>query len=174
MHKNLLPSRCDLFLVADRSGSYAQPNCRILLRPRLLTAEDAARRAFRAYPEHPSISRPYLWLAAALGQQGRADEARSALNAAVAASPSYLKYKTGSRALYMRLDDHEHLSAAFGGQVGKTEWLFALLPFSSSKRPNLFDRPTCDGSLLRRDLPNSSLTRERSTWRGMQSGACKR
>ena len=73
------------------------------------TAEDAARRAIRAYPEHPSISRPYLWLAAALGQQGRADEARSALNAAVAASPSYLKYKTGSRAPYMRLDHHEHM-----------------------------------------------------------------
>jgi adenylate cyclase len=67
-----------------------------------------ARRTIRTYPAHP---RPYVWLAAALGQLGHADEARSALNMAATKSPSYLKYKTNSKAPYMRLQDHEHLLA---------------------------------------------------------------
>jgi adenylate cyclase len=74
-----------------------------------VAAEETARRAIQVYPEHPSISRPYLWLAAALGQLRRFDEARAAMDAAIAASPSYFGYKTGSRAPYMRPDDHEHL-----------------------------------------------------------------
>jgi adenylate cyclase len=74
-----------------------------------LAAEETARRTIRAYPEHPSISRPYLWLAAALGQLGRTAEAHTAMDAAIAASPSYFKYKTDSRAPYMRPRDHEHL-----------------------------------------------------------------
>jgi adenylate cyclase len=72
-------------------------------------AEEAARRAIRAYPEHPSIARPYLWLAAALGQMLQPDQARSALDAAITASRSYFDYKTGSRARYVRPEDHEHL-----------------------------------------------------------------
>ena len=74
-----------------------------------LAAEETARRTIRAYPEHPSISRLYLWLAAALGQLGRTAEARTTMDAAIAASPSYFKYKTDSRAPYMRPRDHEHL-----------------------------------------------------------------
>jgi tetratricopeptide (TPR) repeat protein len=65
-----------------------------------------ARRTIRTYPAHP---RPYVWLAAALGQLGHADKARLALNLAITKSSSYLKYKTNSKAPYMRIQDHEHL-----------------------------------------------------------------
>jgi adenylate cyclase len=65
-----------------------------------------ARCTIRTYPAHP---RPYVWLAAALGQLGHADRARSALNMAITKSPSYLKYKAGSKAPYLRLQDHKHL-----------------------------------------------------------------
>jgi adenylate cyclase len=71
-----------------------------------LAAEATTRRAVRAYPDHP---RSYLLLAAALGQLGRTDEARTALDAAIAASPSYVNLKTNSRAPYYRPEDHEHL-----------------------------------------------------------------
>jgi adenylate cyclase len=68
--------------------------------------DKVARCTIRTYPAHP---RPYVWLAAALGQLGYADKARSALNMAIIKSPSYLKYKVGSKAPYMRLQDHKHL-----------------------------------------------------------------
>jgi adenylate cyclase len=71
-----------------------------------LAAEATTRRAVRAYPDHP---RSYLLLAAALGQLGRANEARTALDAAIAASPSYVKFKTDSRAPYYRPEDYEHM-----------------------------------------------------------------
>ena len=71
-----------------------------------LGAEAMARRAIRAYP---GSSRPYLWLAAALGQLGHAVDARRALDAAIALSPGYFKFTTGSRPPYFRPEDHEHL-----------------------------------------------------------------
>jgi adenylate cyclase len=71
-----------------------------------LSAEATTRRTIRAYPDHP---RPYLLLAAALGQLGRADDASAALDAAIAASPSYVKFTTESRPPFMRPEDHEHL-----------------------------------------------------------------
>ena len=52
------------------------------------TADAAGRRVIRAWPNFP---RPYLVYAAVLGQLGRADEARKALDAAIAASPSVLQ-----------------------------------------------------------------------------------
>jgi adenylate cyclase len=71
-----------------------------------LGAEAMARRAIRAYPQ---FSRSYLWLAAALGQLGRAVEALGALDSAIAASPGYFKFNTGSRPPYFRPADYEHL-----------------------------------------------------------------
>ena len=71
-----------------------------------LAAEAMARRAIRAYPENP---RPYPWLVAALGQFGRAEEARTALDAAIAASPSFFKSITASPPPDYRPEDHEHL-----------------------------------------------------------------
>jgi adenylate cyclase len=72
-----------------------------------LASEAIARRAIRAYPQTP---RPYAWLAAALGQLGRVDEAHAALDAGIAASPSYFEFITASRPpYYHRPKDHEHL-----------------------------------------------------------------
>jgi adenylate cyclase len=69
-------------------------------------AEATTRRAVRAYPDHP---RSYVLLAATLGQLGSVDEAQRVLDAAYAASPSYVKSKTASRAPYMRPEDHDHV-----------------------------------------------------------------
>jgi adenylate cyclase len=65
-----------------------------------------ARRAIREYPENP---RAFLCFAAALGQLGRPVEARTALEAAIAASPSIFKFITDSRPRYYGSEDHEHL-----------------------------------------------------------------
>jgi adenylate cyclase len=72
-----------------------------------VASEAMARRTIRTYPQLP---RPYAWLAATLGQLGRADEARTALDKAIAASPSYFGFITRSRPpYYHRVEDHEHL-----------------------------------------------------------------
>jgi adenylate cyclase len=72
-----------------------------------VASEAMAHRTIRTYPQLP---RPYPWLAATLGQLGRADEARVALDAALAASQSYFAFTTGSRPpYYFRREDHEHL-----------------------------------------------------------------
>jgi adenylate cyclase len=78
-------------------------------------AEATARRVIRAWPEFP---RPYLLHAAVLGQLGRTDEARTALEAAIAISPSYFKFTTGSCPPYYRPEDHEHLL----GGLRKAGW----------------------------------------------------
>ena len=65
-----------------------------------------ARRAIRTYPQ---LYRPYP-LAAALGQLGRIDEARIALEAAMAASPAFFEFITQSRPPYdYRPEDHGHM-----------------------------------------------------------------
>jgi adenylate cyclase len=69
-------------------------------------AEANTRRAIRTFPDFP---RPYPVLAAALGQLERTDEARAALEAAIAVSPSYFRTITGTRMAYYRPEDHEHL-----------------------------------------------------------------
>jgi adenylate cyclase len=70
-------------------------------------AEAMARRAIRAAPQNP---RPYIWLAATLGQFGRADQAHIALNAAIVAPLSYFEFVTRGRPpWYFRPEDYEHL-----------------------------------------------------------------
>jgi TolB-like protein len=69
-------------------------------------AEMFACRAIRGWPTFP---RPYPWLAAILGQLGRAEEARATLQAAMNISPGYLRRTTNARPAYFRLADHEHL-----------------------------------------------------------------
>jgi adenylate cyclase len=73
-----------------------------------LAAEATARRAIQSYPE---FSRLHAWLAAALGQLDRIDEARVMLDAVVAASPSYFKFITTSMPPFYRPEDHNHLLA---------------------------------------------------------------
>lgn len=71
-----------------------------------LSAETFARRAIRGWPTFP---RPYPWLAAILGQLGRAEEAEAALRAAMEISPGYLRHTTSARPGYFRFQDHKHL-----------------------------------------------------------------
>jgi adenylate cyclase len=72
-----------------------------------LAAEATARRAARAYPK--SV-RPLAWLAAALGQLGRTKEARTVLEAAIVASPSYFEFVARGRPPYFhRAEDYDNL-----------------------------------------------------------------
>jgi TolB-like protein/Tfp pilus assembly protein PilF len=69
-------------------------------------AEAAARRLIREYPE---FSRPPVTLAAALGQLGRVEEARVALEAAIATSLPILRFMTNKGLSHWRPEDLEHL-----------------------------------------------------------------
>jgi adenylate cyclase len=60
-------------------------------------AIEAAKRTIRSYPKHPLA---YRWLAAALGQVGRIDEARVALESAVAVAPASLETYVRQRPLW--------------------------------------------------------------------------
>jgi adenylate cyclase len=78
------------------------------------SAEALARRAIREYPGGP---RPRVVLAASLGQQGRVEEARAALEEAMAASPGYFRHIIG-RTPYHSEGDHERLL----GGLRKAGW----------------------------------------------------
>jgi adenylate cyclase len=69
-------------------------------------AEATARRLIRKYPE---FSRPRVTLAASLGQLGRVDEARAALEAAIATSLPILRFMTTKGLSHWRPEDLEHL-----------------------------------------------------------------
>jgi adenylate cyclase len=69
-------------------------------------AIETARRVIRAYPEHPLV---YRWLAAALGQLGRAAEAREALDKAVSLAPASFDVYVRQRVPWHRAEDHEHM-----------------------------------------------------------------
>jgi adenylate cyclase len=66
-------------------------------------AVEAAQRVIRSYPDYPL---PYRWLAAALGQLDRTDEARDALEKA---SPASLDMYASKRVPWMRPEDHAHM-----------------------------------------------------------------
>jgi adenylate cyclase len=80
-----------------------------------LGAVALTRRTIRDFPDFP---RPHPVLVAALGQLGRKDEAREALEAALTASRSHFGIVTGSRRAYFRPQDHEHLLAG----IRKAGW----------------------------------------------------
>jgi adenylate cyclase len=65
---------------------------------------ETAKRVIRSYPSRPPI---YRWLAAALGQLGRADEAKEALAQAVAMRPILLDSR--ERMPWMLQEDYAHL-----------------------------------------------------------------
>jgi adenylate cyclase len=58
------------------------------------------------YPDYPIM---YKWLAAALGQLGRHDEARAALRHAIKFSPKSFELLVRSRLPYFRPEDYEHM-----------------------------------------------------------------
>ena len=69
-------------------------------------AVEVAKRAMRAYPDFPN---PYRWLAAALGQLGRTEEAKEALEKAMAILPASFQSSVRNRVPWMRPEDHAHM-----------------------------------------------------------------
>jgi adenylate cyclase len=69
-------------------------------------AIEAARRATSSYPDWPI---PYRWLAAALGQLGRAEEAKAALEKAIAIAPASFDRHVRNGLPFFRPEDHAHL-----------------------------------------------------------------
>ena len=69
-------------------------------------AVEATKRAIHSYPEFPL---PYRWLAAALGQTGRIEEARQALEQALAIAPTAFYLYVRQRVPWMRAEDHAHM-----------------------------------------------------------------
>jgi adenylate cyclase len=67
---------------------------------------EAARHAIRAYPD---FAFSYRWLAAALGQLGRAEEAKEALEKAVASAPATFDKYVRNRVPWHRPEDHAHM-----------------------------------------------------------------
>jgi adenylate cyclase len=67
---------------------------------------EVAKRTMRSYPDYPHIHR---WLAAALGQLGRTDEAREALEKAISSAPGAFDMFVRHRVPWMRPEDHVHM-----------------------------------------------------------------
>jgi adenylate cyclase len=65
-----------------------------------------SKKAIRSYPDFPN---PYRWLAAALGQLGRRDEAKETLEKAVAVLPASFEMSVRCRVPWMRPQDHAHM-----------------------------------------------------------------
>jgi tetratricopeptide (TPR) repeat protein len=65
-------------------------------------AVEAAKRGIRAYPDH---SNQYRWLAAALGQRGRVEEAKEALAKAIAMAPAAFDMFVRRRVPWHRPED---------------------------------------------------------------------
>jgi adenylate cyclase len=69
-------------------------------------AIEAARRAIRSYPEFPLV---YRWLTAALGQTGRIEEAKEALEKAIGVAPGSFEMYVRKRVPWTRPEDHAHM-----------------------------------------------------------------
>jgi adenylate cyclase len=69
-------------------------------------AIEAANRAIRIYPDFPM---PYRWLAAGLGQLGRMEEAKEALEKAIAIALGSFDMYVRGRVPWMRPEDHAHM-----------------------------------------------------------------
>jgi adenylate cyclase len=69
-------------------------------------AVEVAKRTTRSYPDYPHI---YRWLAAALGQLGRTDEARQALDKAISTAPGAFDMFVRHRVPWIRPEDQAHM-----------------------------------------------------------------
>jgi adenylate cyclase len=69
-------------------------------------ALEVADRAIRSHPELPLFHR---WRAASLGQLGRVEDARRALDQAIAISPTSFEIYVRNRVPWMRPEDHAHM-----------------------------------------------------------------
>jgi adenylate cyclase len=70
---------------------------------------DATESARQAIQSHPGFALPYRWVAASLGQTGPADEARAALEKAIAVAPATFDLYVRNRVPWMRPEDHAHM-----------------------------------------------------------------
>jgi len=71
-----------------------------------VAAIEAARRSIRSYPDGEN---DYRWLAAALGQVGRIEEAREALEKAIAIAPASFDRYARTRVPWHRPEHHAHM-----------------------------------------------------------------
>ena len=69
-------------------------------------AVETAKRAIRSSPDYPNS---YRWLAAALGQLGRIEEAKQALEKAIAIAPASFDMYVSERVPWRRAEDHAHM-----------------------------------------------------------------
>ena len=69
-------------------------------------AVEAAKQVLHSYPDHPWA---YRWFAAALGQAGRSDAAKQALQKAIAVAPKSFDIYVHRRAPWTRAEDYEHM-----------------------------------------------------------------
>ena len=69
-------------------------------------AVEAAKRAIRSYPDYSNM---YRWLAAALGQTGRIEEAKEALAKAIAMAPTAFDMFVSRRVPWHRPEDYAHM-----------------------------------------------------------------
>ena len=74
-----------------------------------------ARRTIRSYPDFPHS---YRWLAAALGQLGRKEEAKEALAKAVAVVPGAFEMHVRNRVPWFRPEDYDCMLEG----LGKAGW----------------------------------------------------
>lgn len=65
--------------------------------------------AGRVTCEYPDFARAYTYLAASLGQLGRAEEAQEALRMAPPAALEFFKFRVRNRPPWWRQEDHDHL-----------------------------------------------------------------
>ena len=66
-------------------------------------AVEAAKGGIRSYPKHPMC---YRWLAAALGQLGRSEEAKQALRQAIEIAPASFATFVRGEVVWLRPEDH--------------------------------------------------------------------
>jgi len=71
--------------------------------------ETAVAEAARVIADRPDHALAYRWLAAALGQLGRIDEARVALDKAIAIAPDVFRLYVEQRVPWVRQADYEHM-----------------------------------------------------------------
>ena len=69
-------------------------------------AVEAAKRTIHSYPEYMLA---YRWLAAALGQLGRSEEAKEVLEKAIATAPAQFDMYVRNRVPWMRPEDYAHM-----------------------------------------------------------------
>jgi adenylate cyclase len=69
----------------------------------------SAEASLRCLARYPGAVATYRWLAAALGQEGRTEDARAALNKALELSPRLFDLYTRQRPRWHRPEDYEHM-----------------------------------------------------------------